>query len=87
MTFCGKCDRPPRLWQLIRKQGGGVSGDLFKICDRGPRIPRLVLQNGYQFRTKVANRPCQNLDFPEGRNLGEFGRTLAEREDLIGECS
>ena len=33
------------------------------------------------------NSPCQNLDFPEGRNLGEFGRTLSEREDLIGECS
>ena len=32
-----------------------------------------------------ANSPCQNLDFPEGRNLGGFGRTLSEREDLMGE--
>lgn len=31
--------------------------------------------------------PCQNLDFPEGRNLGGFGRTLSEREDLIAEVS
>ena len=33
------------------------------------------------------NSPCQNLDFPKGRNLGGFGRTLSEREDLIAEVS
>ena len=34
----------------------------------------------------AAKSPCQNLDFREGRNLGEFGRTLSERKDLIGKC-
>ena len=33
------------------------------------------------------NSPCQNLDFPERRNVGGFDRALSEREDLIGEFS
>ena len=40
----------------------------------------------YQGTRHLLRSPCQNLDFREGRNLGEFGRTLSERKDLIGKC-
>ena len=50
---------------------------------RSARIPPAITRHGI-LRLRS---PCQNLDFPEGRNLGGFGRTLSEREDLIAEVS
>src|SRR5260221_3623428 len=67
----------PSMTAFARNASAGIADGIFRT--------RVVLYElGDEVPWEPLKSPCQNLDFREGRNLGEFGRTLSERKDLIG---